>query len=57
MPLALKPIFGDGIILTSLAAVSLNIFFNTKSASQAQDDAVPTAGKVPFVAPPHVGAE
>lgn len=57
MPLALKPIFGDGIILTSLAAVSLNIFFNTKSAPQARHDSVPTAGEAPFVAPPRIGAE
>jgi NCS2 family nucleobase:cation symporter-2 len=32
----LKPIFGDGIILTSIAAVLLNAFFNRNSAEQAE---------------------
>jgi NCS2 family nucleobase:cation symporter-2 len=39
-PPALKPIFGDGIILTSIAAVVLNAFFNRTSAEQAEADAV-----------------
>jgi xanthine/uracil permease len=38
-PDALKPIFGDGIILTSIAAVSLNAFFNRTSGEQAEEDA------------------
>ncbi len=35
-PAELKPIFGDGIILTSIAAVSLNAFFNRTSTAQAE---------------------
>ena len=35
-PDALKPIFGDGIILTSIAAVSLNAFFNRTSREEAE---------------------
>jgi uric acid transporter len=38
-PDALKPIFGDGIILTSIAAVLLNAFFNRTSSAQAEADA------------------
>ena len=38
-PDALKPIFGDGIILTSIAAVLLNAFFNRTSRQQAEIDA------------------
>jgi NCS2 family nucleobase:cation symporter-2 len=34
----LKPIFGDGIILTSIAAVLLNAFFNRTSNEQAEAD-------------------
>jgi uric acid transporter len=37
-PDGLKPIFGDGIILTSIAAVLLNAFFNRTSREQAQAD-------------------
>jgi NCS2 family nucleobase:cation symporter-2 len=37
-PDALKPIFGDGIILTSIAAVSLNAFFNRTSRGHAELD-------------------
>ena len=37
-PAELKPIFGDGIILTSIAAVALNAFFNRTSAEQAETD-------------------
>ena len=37
-PDTLKPIFGDGIILTSISAVILNAFFNRTSAEQAQAD-------------------
>ena len=35
-PDELKPIFGDGIILTSIAAVALNAFFNRTSREQAE---------------------
>ena len=35
-PDQLKPIFGDGIILTSIAAVVLNAFFNRTSREQAE---------------------
>jgi uric acid transporter len=38
LPDALKPIFGDGIILTSIAAVSLNAFFNRTTTEQAEAD-------------------
>jgi xanthine/uracil permease len=37
-PDVLKPIFGDGIILTSIAAVLLNAFFNRTSTEQAEAD-------------------
>jgi NCS2 family nucleobase:cation symporter-2 len=37
-PQVLKPIFGDGIILTSIAAVGLNAFFNHTSREQAEAD-------------------
>src|ERR1700691_763237 len=37
-PDQLKPIFGDGIILTSIAAVALNAFFNRTSREQAEAD-------------------
>jgi NCS2 family nucleobase:cation symporter-2 len=40
MPPALKPIFGDAIIMTSLAAVALNAFFNRTTKEQAQEDAI-----------------
>jgi NCS2 family nucleobase:cation symporter-2 len=42
-PDALKPIFGDGIILTSIAAVVLNAFFNRSSSEQAEADALVAA--------------
>ncbi len=35
-PDQLKPIFGDGIILTSIAAVALNAFFNRTSREPAE---------------------
>jgi NCS2 family nucleobase:cation symporter-2 len=35
-PDQLKPIFGDGIILTSISAVALNAFFNRTSSEQAE---------------------
>jgi NCS2 family nucleobase:cation symporter-2 len=35
-PDQLKPIFGDGIILTSIAAVGLNAFFNRTSRERAE---------------------
>jgi uric acid transporter len=35
-PDTLKPIFGDGIILTSISAVILNAFFNRTSTEQAE---------------------
>ncbi len=37
-PAELKPIFGDGIILTSITAVLLNAFFNHTSQEQAEAD-------------------
>ena len=37
-PDALRPIFGDGIILTSISAVSLNAFFNRTSREQPEVD-------------------
>jgi xanthine permease len=37
-PDVLKPIFGDGIILTSIAAVLLNAFFNRTSQEEAEHD-------------------
>lgn len=37
-PAELKPIFGDGIILTSIAAVGLNAFFNRTTTEQAEAD-------------------
>jgi uric acid transporter len=37
-PDTLKPIFGDGIILTSITAVLLNAFFNKTSSEQAEAD-------------------
>jgi NCS2 family nucleobase:cation symporter-2 len=38
-PATLKPIFGDGIILASISAVSLNAFFNRATREQAEADA------------------
>jgi NCS2 family nucleobase:cation symporter-2 len=38
-PTELKPIFGDGIILTSISAVLLNAFFNRASAEHAEAEA------------------
>jgi NCS2 family nucleobase:cation symporter-2 len=38
-PDALKPIFGDGIILTSICAVLLNAFFNRTSREEAEAEA------------------
>jgi NCS2 family nucleobase:cation symporter-2 len=40
MPADLKPIFGDAIILTSVAAVALNAYFNRTSRADAERDAV-----------------
>jgi xanthine permease len=40
MPPELKPIFGDGIILTSITAVLLNAYFNRTTAEQAREGAV-----------------
>jgi len=40
MPAALHPIFGDGIILASIAAVALNAYFNRTTTEQAERDAV-----------------
>ena len=42
-PDALKPIFGDGIILTSIAAVVLNAFFNRTTSEQAEADTLHAA--------------
>jgi xanthine permease len=39
-PEVLKPIFGDGIILTSIAAVALNAFFNRTTREQAEADSL-----------------
>jgi uric acid transporter len=40
MPADLKPIFGDGIILTSIAAVLLNVYFNRTSHAEASQGAM-----------------
>ncbi|MER2269827.1 nucleobase:cation symporter-2 family protein [Methylobacterium oxalidis] len=40
MPAELKPIFGDGIILTSIAAVLLNAYFNRTTQEEAGKDSV-----------------
>jgi NCS2 family nucleobase:cation symporter-2 len=40
MPAELKPIFGDGIILTSITAVILNAYFNRTTKEQASEDAI-----------------
>jgi len=40
VPVVLKPIFGDAIIMTSLAAVLLNAYFNRTSAAKAQADSL-----------------
>lgn len=42
-PDALKPIFGDGIILTSISAVLLNAFFNRTSREEAEADSFAAA--------------
>jgi uric acid transporter len=43
LPDALKPIFGDGIIMTSIAAVLLNAFFNRTTTEQAEADTLMAA--------------
>jgi xanthine/uracil permease len=40
MPTELKPIFGDAIIMTSIAAVLLNAWFNRTSTEDARQGAV-----------------
>ena len=40
MPAELRPIFGDGIILTSIAAVLLNVYFNRTSHAEASHGAM-----------------
>jgi uric acid transporter len=40
MPAELKPIFGDAIIMTSIAAVLLNAYFNRTSTEEARQGAV-----------------
>jgi xanthine permease len=40
MPVDLKPIFGDAIIMTSIAAVLLNAYFNRTSTEEARQGAV-----------------
>ena len=40
VPAELKPIFGDAIIMTSLAAVQLNAYFNRTTAAEAEEDAM-----------------
>jgi NCS2 family nucleobase:cation symporter-2 len=42
-PAEAKPIFGDGIILTSIAAVLLNLYFNPTDRKKAEADALLTA--------------
>ena len=37
MPMELKPVFGDAIIMTSIAAVALNAFFNRTSREEATE--------------------
>jgi NCS2 family nucleobase:cation symporter-2 len=37
-PEVVKPIFGDGIILTAISAIPLNAFFNRTSREQAEAD-------------------
>jgi NCS2 family nucleobase:cation symporter-2 len=39
LPAELKPIFGDGIILTAISAVLLNAFFNQTTTEQAEEGA------------------
>jgi NCS2 family nucleobase:cation symporter-2 len=39
-PPTLKPIFGDGIVLTAIAAVLLNAFFNRTDAAEATSGAI-----------------
>jgi NCS2 family nucleobase:cation symporter-2 len=43
MPVDLKPIFGDAIIMTSIAAVLLNIYFNRTSTEEARAGAIRAA--------------
>ena len=43
MPADLKPIFGDAIIMTSIAAVLLNIYFNRTSTEEARIGAIRAA--------------
>ena len=43
LPDVLKPIFGDGIILTSISAVLLNAFFNRTSREEAEADSFAAA--------------
>jgi NCS2 family nucleobase:cation symporter-2 len=40
MPAELKPIFGDAIIMTSIAAVALNVWFNRTSRQEATEAAL-----------------
>jgi uric acid transporter len=42
-PAVLKPIFGDGIILTSITAVLLNAFFNRTSVEESEAEALTAA--------------
>ena len=48
-PPELKPIFGDGIILTSISAVALNAFFNRVSAEGAEEEASLAARAADYV--------
>ncbi len=41
VPSVMNPIFGDGIILTSIVAVLLNAFFNPVTATEARKDTLP----------------
>ena len=46
IPSVMNPIFGDGIILTSIVAVLLNAFFNPVTATEARKDTLPGAHAV-----------
>jgi NCS2 family nucleobase:cation symporter-2 len=43
MPAELKPIFGDPIMLTSIAAILLNAYFNKTTAAEAEADSFQAA--------------
>jgi NCS2 family nucleobase:cation symporter-2 len=49
IPSVMNPIFGDGIILTSIVAVLLNAFFNPVTATEAPKDTLPDAQAVEHI--------